>query len=89
MEPELRQRSGVERGEHGGKVMAQGGAVARDEPRHRDAVPGRDADLAGEASFAHGRDVPLVARDGAVLRRDLAALLAALDAGSLPKLWFS
>jgi urease accessory protein len=31
----------------------------------------------------------LVARDGAVLRRDLAAVLAALDSGSLPKLWLN
>jgi urease accessory protein len=29
----------------------------------------------------------LVARDGAALRRDLAAVLAALDTGPLPKLW--
>ncbi len=29
----------------------------------------------------------LVARDGATLRRDLAAVLAALDSGRLPKLW--
>jgi len=29
----------------------------------------------------------LCARDGAVLRRDLAAVLAALDTGPLPKLW--
>lgn len=31
----------------------------------------------------------LVARDGAVLRRDLAAVLAALDSGPLPKLWLN
>jgi len=31
----------------------------------------------------------LVARDGAVLRRDLAAVLAALDTGPLPKLWLN
>jgi urease accessory protein len=31
----------------------------------------------------------LVARDGAVLRRDLATVLAALDGGSLPKLWLN
>jgi urease accessory protein len=29
----------------------------------------------------------LIGRDGAVLRRDLAAVLAALDSGPLPKLW--
>ena len=31
----------------------------------------------------------LVARDGAALRRDLAAVLAALDTGPLPKLWLN
>ena len=31
----------------------------------------------------------LVARDGAVLRRDLAAVLAALDSGPLPRLWLN
>jgi urease accessory protein len=31
----------------------------------------------------------LVARDGAVLRRDLATVLAALDTGPLPKLWIN
>jgi urease accessory protein len=31
----------------------------------------------------------LCARDGAALRRDLAAVLAALDSGSLPKLWLN
>jgi urease accessory protein len=31
----------------------------------------------------------VVARDGAVLRRDLAAVLAALDSGPLPKLWLN
>ena len=31
----------------------------------------------------------LVARDGAALRRDLAAVLAALDRGPLPKLWLN
>jgi urease accessory protein len=31
----------------------------------------------------------LAARDGAVLRRDLAAVLAALDGGPLPRLWLN
>jgi hypothetical protein len=31
----------------------------------------------------------VVARDGAVPRRDLAAVLAALDRGPLPKLWLN
>ena len=51
-EPESRQRSAVERGEHGGEVAAQRGAVAGAQARDREAVPGRDADLAGKRPAA-------------------------------------
>src|SRR5262249_16574557 len=61
IEPEPWQRSAVERGEHAGKVAAQPGAVAGGEARDRDAVPGRDADLAGESLRAHRRGLGLAA----------------------------
>src|SRR5690348_86986 len=54
VEPELRQRSGVERSEHGGEVAPQRCTVARNQPCDRDAVPGRDADLAGKFKRTHG-----------------------------------
>jgi urease accessory protein len=63
-------------------------------------VPGGEAHVAavrartfsGEVGISTWNGIAvarLVARDGAVLRRDLAAVLAALDRGLLPKLWLS
>ena len=63
-------------------------------------VPGGDADVAAVRAQTFSGEVGvsawnglavarLVARDGAVLRRDLAAVLAALDRGPLPKLWLN
>jgi urease accessory protein len=63
-------------------------------------VPGGDAHVAavreqsfsGEAGISAWNGIAvarLCARDGAVLRRDLAAVLAALDSGPLPKLWLN
>lgn len=61
-------------------------------------VPGTEREVAavraqsfsGEVGMSSWNGIAvarLCARDGAVLRRDLAAVLAALDAGPLPKLW--
>ena len=50
----------------------------------------RAKDFSGEVGLSCWNGVTvarLCARDGAVLRRDLAAVLAALDTGPLPKLW--
>jgi urease accessory protein len=63
-------------------------------------VPGTEAHVEAVRSQAFSGEVGisawngiavarLVARDGAALRRDLAAVLAALDRGPLPKLWLS
>ena len=63
-------------------------------------VPGSEAQVAavraqtfsGEVGISAWNAIAvarLVARDGAVLRRDLAAVLAALDRGPLPKLWIN
>jgi urease accessory protein len=63
-------------------------------------VPGSEAQVAAVRAQAFSGEVGvsawngiavarLVARDGAVLRRDLAAVLAALDSGPLPKLWLN
>jgi len=58
--------------------------------RHVEAV--RAQTFAGEVGVSAWNGIAvarLVARDGAVLRRDLAAALAALDSGPLPKLWLN
>jgi urease accessory protein len=76
-------------------VAADGRALATvllvpGEERHVEAV--RAQNFSGEvgASSWNGIAVArLVARDGAILRRDLAAVLTALDTGALPKLWVS
>jgi urease accessory protein len=50
----------------------------------------RAKDFSGEVGLSCWNGVTvarLCARDGAVLRRDLAMVLAALDTGPLPKLW--
>jgi urease accessory protein len=50
----------------------------------------RAADFCGEVGMSCWNGIAvarLCARDGAVLRRDLAAVLAALDTGPLPRLW--
>jgi len=50
----------------------------------------RAKDFSGEVGLSCWNGVTvarLCARDGAVLRRDLATVLAALDTGPLPKLW--
>src|SRR4029077_7902693 len=60
--PKFRQWPGVERGEHGREVAPQQRAVAGAEPRDRDAVPARDADLAGKRAGPHGRDLAVVTR---------------------------
>ena len=63
-------------------------------------VPGNEAHAAAVRSQAFSGEVGvsawngiavarLVARDGAMLRRDLNAVLVALDRGPLPKLWFN
>jgi urease accessory protein len=63
-------------------------------------VPGTEAHVAavraqtfsGEVGVSAWNGIAvarLVARDGAVLRRDLGAVLAALDTGPLPKLWLN
>ena len=58
--------------------------------RHVEAV--RAQTFAGEVGVSAWNGIAvarLVACDGAVLRRDLAAALAALDSGPLPKLWLN
>ena len=58
--------------------------------RHVEAV--RAQTFSGEVGVSSWNGIAvarLVARDGAVLRRDLAAVLAALDRGPLPKLWLN
>jgi urease accessory protein len=63
-------------------------------------VPGTEAHVAamraqsftGEVGVSTWNGIAvarLVARDGAVLRRDLAAVLATLDSGPLPRLWLN
>jgi urease accessory protein len=62
--------------------------IAPGDERHVEAVRARE--FSGEVGTSAWNGVAvarLVARDGAALRRDLAAVLAALDAGPLPKLW--
>jgi len=52
----------------------------------------RAQDFAGEVGVSSWNGIAvarLVARDGAVLRRDLTRVLAALDRGPLPKLWLN
>jgi urease accessory protein len=58
--------------------------------RHIEAV--RALTVVGEVAISSWNGIAvarLVAPDGAVLRRDLAAVLTALDSGSLPKLWLN
>jgi urease accessory protein len=58
--------------------------------RHVEAV--RAQTFAGEAGISAWNGIAVArfcARDGATLRRDLVAALAALDGGPLPKLWLS
>src|SRR5439155_14791042 len=62
IDPQFRQRPGVERGQDEAKIAPERRAVARAQPRHRDAVPARDAGLAGKILRAHRRDVTLLAR---------------------------
>jgi urease accessory protein len=74
-------------------VAAGGGALATllivpGESRHVDAV--RALDFSGEVGISAWNGIAvarLVAPDGAALRRDLAAVLAALQTGPLPRLW--
>jgi urease accessory protein len=50
----------------------------------------RAGDYSGEVGMSCWNGIAvarLCARDGAVLRRDLVAVLAALDSGPLPRLW--
>jgi urease accessory protein len=71
----------------GGCALATVLLVPGDE-RHATAV--RAMDYSGEVGIAAWNGLlvaRLVARDGATLRRDLAAVLAALDTGPLPRLW--
>src|SRR6185312_12787304 len=51
-----------ERGQHGDQIAAQGGAVARHQPRQRKPVPSRNAGFACELERAHGGDGRLVGR---------------------------
>jgi urease accessory protein len=56
----------------------------------RQVAAARARDFSGEIGLSRWNGVTvarLCARDGAVLRRDLARVLAAFDAGPLPKLW--
>jgi urease accessory protein len=64
------------------------------------AAPGSEAQVAAVRAQAFSGEVGvsawngiavarLVGRDGAMLRRDLAVVLAALDSGPLPKLWLN
>ena len=58
------------------------------EERHVAAV--RANEYAGEVGISAWNGIAvvrLVARDGATLRRDLSAVLGALDTGPLPRLW--
>jgi urease accessory protein len=73
----------------GGCALATLLLVPGDE-RHVEAVRARD--FSGEVGISAWNGIAvarLIARDGAALRRDLAAVLAALDTGPLPKLWLN
>ncbi len=73
----------------GGCAVATVLSVPGDD-RAVEAVRARAADFSGEVGVSSLNGVAvarLCARDGAALRRDLATVLAALDAGPLPKLW--
>ena len=62
--------------------------VVPGDERHVEAVRARS--FSGEVGISAWNGIAvarLCARDGATLRRDLAAVLAALDTGPLPKLW--
>jgi len=57
---------------------------------HRQVEAVRAGDYSGEVGMSCWNGIAvarLCARDGAVLRRDLVAVLAALDSGPLPRLW--
>jgi urease accessory protein len=73
----------------GGCAVATMLSVPGDD-RQVEAVRARGADFSGEVGVSCWNGIAvarLCARDGALLRRDLAAVLAALDTGPLPKLW--
>jgi urease accessory protein len=73
----------------GGCAIATVLAVPGGEPQIA-AVRGQD--FSGEVGLSAWNGIAvarLVARDGAVLRHDLARVLAALDSGPLPKLWLN
>jgi len=64
--------------------------VAPGSDRHAEAV--RAQTYSGDVGVSAWNGIAvarLCARDGAILRRDLAAVLAALDSGPLPKLWLN
>ena len=73
----------------GGCALATALVVPGDE-RQVEAI--RALEFSGEVGISAWNGIAvarLVARDGAALRRDLAAVLAALDTGPLPKLWLN
>ncbi len=73
----------------GGRALATVLLVPGEE-RHVAAV--RAKDFVGEVGISAWNGIAvarLCARDGAALRHDLAAVLAALDTGPLPKLWLN
>jgi urease accessory protein len=64
--------------------------IAPGDERHIEAV--RALTVSGEVGISCWNGIAvarLCARDGATLRRDLAAVLAALDTGPLPRLWIN
>lgn len=73
----------------GGCAIATVLSVPGGEPQ---AAAVRAQDFSGEVGISAWNGIAvarLVARDGAVLRHDLARVLAALDSGPLPKLWLN
>src|SRR4051794_31725001 len=61
IDSESRQRCAVKRAQHSNEITPQHRTVASAQPRDRDAVPARHADLAAKISGAHGLDLTLVA----------------------------